>query len=389
MTDLQIGWLKKKTSAPANLPAARWRLILGKFADQQLPGGPGSDGYQRMDMVLEYLYGREYRERGVRPDGDRGGSLDPSQLSIPGWIREVRELFPKDTVEVIERHALERYNMTALVTDAEILKKLEPNYELLKAVLTFKDTMQGEVLEVARRIVRQVVEEIIRKLASEVRQALWGRLNRNRHTNLKSAKNLDWRRTIRANLKNYNVEQKSIVLETLHFYSRTKTHTPWHIIIAIDCSGSMIDSVIHSAVMAAIFKGLPSTRVNLVAFDTSVVDLSEAVDDPTQVLMSVQLGGGTNIAGALGYCETLVTQPSRTILVLVTDFCEGASPNGMLASIKRLRESGVKVLGLAALDSEANPNYDHQMAERCAAAGAEIAALTPLRLAEWIEKAIS
>ena len=159
--------------------------------------------------------------------------------------------------------------------------------------------------------------------------------------------------------------------------------------MAVDCSGSMMDSVIHSAVMAGIFKGLPAVRVSLVAFDTAVVDLTEQADDPTEVLMSVQLGGGTDIAGAVGYCETLVQSPTRTIVVVVTDFFEGGPPGLLPGSIKRLREAGVRVLGLAALDAEANPTYDRQMAERCVAAGAEVAALTPRRLAEWMARVLS
>ena len=189
----------------------RWRLILGRFAEPQLGscGGPGSQ-QSRMDRVLDYLYGREYGGRGVRSRGQGagpGGNLDAdtrhggqgeSVLSVPEWIRQVRELFPSDTAEIIQRHALDRYGMTELVTDPEVLKKLEPSYDLLKAVLTFKGMMQGEVLEVARKIVRQVVEDLRRKLAKDIRQALWGRLNKQRRSRLKVLRNLDWRRTIRA-----------------------------------------------------------------------------------------------------------------------------------------------------------------------------------------------
>jgi Mg-chelatase subunit ChlD len=374
---------------------ARWRLVLGRFAESWLgdscKGQPGGSGtrYSQMDRVLEYLYGREYKARGVRQDAGRDADLSESVLAIPDWLSQVRELFPRDTVEIIERHALDRYGMTELVTDAEVLKKLEPSYELLKAVLTFRGMMQGPVLETARRIVRKVIEELRQKLAREVRPILWGRLNRQRRSRLKVFRNLDWQRTIRANLKHFDRAKRRLVLESLHFYSRVERHMPWHIIMAVDCSGSMMDSVIYSAVMAGIFKGLPSLRVSLVAFDTAVVDLSDQVDDPTELLMNVQLGGGTNIAGALGYCETLVAYPHKTIVVLVTDFCEGGPPNALLAAIKRLREAGVRVLGLAALDARAEPAYDRQMAEQCVAMGAEVAALTPQRLAEWLAKVLS
>jgi Mg-chelatase subunit ChlD len=382
---------------------ARWRLVLGRFADRSLGGalGGGSQGgsggrgaaggnrLQQMDRVLEYLYGREYAGRGVRSDGQRGADLSETALTIPEWLKDVRELFPQETVEIIERHALDRYGMTELVTDAEVLRKLEPNYELLKAVLTFRHLMKGEVLETARKIVRKVVDDLRRRLAREVRPVLWGRLNRQRRSRHKVFRNLDWRRTIRANLKNWDRERKRMVIESLHFFSRVERHLPWHIIMAVDCSGSMMDSVIYSAVMAGIFKGLPSLRVTLVAFDTAVVDLSDQVEDPTELLMNVQLGGGTDIAGALGYCESCVQTPSRTILVLVTDFCEGGPPAALLAAIKRLREAGVRVLGLAALDDKAQPAYDRDMAARCVAMGAEVAALTPLRLAEWLAKVLS
>jgi Mg-chelatase subunit ChlD len=343
-----------------------------------------------MDRVLDYLYGREYKSRGVRGEGDsRLGGSEESVFTIPDWIREVRELFPADTAEIIQRHALDRYGITELVTDPEVLAKLEPSYELLKTVLSFKGLMKGEVLDIARCIVRQVIEELRRKLAKEVRQQLWGKLNKQRRSRLKVFKNLDFRRTIRANLKHYNRDRRQLVLETLHFFSRVDHHLPWHIVMAVDCSGSMLDSVIYSAVMAGIFKGLPSLRVSLLAFDTAIVDLSDEIDDPTELLMSVQLGGGTNIGGALSYCETLVRYPSRTIVIVVTDFFEGGPPEVMLASIKRLRESGVRVLGLAALDQTAQPCYDRQMAERCVDAGAEVAALTPQRLAQWLSTVLS
>lgn len=367
--------------------AARWRLVLGRFAEDRLPGALGAGGYSPMDRILDHLYGREYQGRGVRSGS--GGGTGPSVLSVPEWIREVRELFPQDTCEVITRHALERYGMTELVTDAETLRRLEPSYDLLKAVLTFRGLMKGEVLDVARGIVRKVVDDLRRRLEREVRPALWGRIDRRRRTRLKTAKNLDVLRTIRANLRNWDPARRRLVVRDLFFLSRVERHLPWHVIMAVDCSGSMIDSVIHSAVMASIFRALPAIRVKLVAFDTAVVDLSEAAGDPAEVLMSVQLGGGTDIGGALGYCASLVAQPTRTIVVLVTDFCEGGPLTPMLTTIRRLRSEGVRVLGLAALDARATPSYDRAAAEACVEAGAEVAALTPGRLAEWVAKAIS
>ncbi len=365
------------------LVEARWRLVLGRFAQNRLSCGAGQ-GYDAMDRALGYLYGREYRGRSVREDGSRGAGDEASVFEIPEWIRAVRDLFPSETCEVIQRHALERYGMKELVTDKQVLEQMEPSYELLKTLLTFKGLMQGEVLELARKVIREIVEDLRKKLGREVRQVLWGRLSKVRRSRNRIYRNLDWRRTIRANLKNYDPERGTLVLEQLHFFSRVRRATPWHIIMCVDCSGSMIDSVIHSAVMAGIFHALPSVRTSLVAFDTSVVDLSDEVADPAELLMSVQLGGGTNIHQALGYCETLVTSPTRTILVLVTDFCEGFTPGAMQNDIRRMRASGVRVIGLAALGSDAQPAYNKEIAESCVEAGADVAAVTPRRLAEWI-----
>ena len=367
---------------------ARWRLILGRFAERSLPQTlDGNHAYRRMDRVLEYLYGKEYRERSVREKSDVGG-LDPSRLTVPGWVREARDLFPNEPLEVLTKHALQRYGLTELVTDPQTLERLEPNYDLLKAIMTFRGMMKGPVLETARRVVRKVVDELSKTLATELRQVLWGRVNRQLRTQRKSARNLDVQRTIRANLKHFDRQRRQLVIDQLFFFARNTHHLPWYIIMAVDSSGSMADSVIHSAVMAGIFHGLPTVRVSLLTFDTNIVDLTDRLDDPMDLLMSVQLGGGTDIARALRYCETLVQSPTRTIVILVTDFCEGNSPAGVVRGVKRLCEAGVIVLGLAALDTEANPTYDHTLAQQCADAGAEVAALTPMGLATWLSKII-
>lgn len=375
------------------LAAQRWRLVLGRFAEDGLPETLQGN-QQRTDRVLDFLYNREYGRRGLRlsgqgQSGGGGAGSGNSVLEIPTWLREVRELFPADTCEVITKHALERYGMTELVTDAETLRRLQPSYDLLKAVLTFKGLMQGEVLEVARALVRKVVEDLRRALEKELRPALWGRVDRNRRTRHRNVRNLDLKSTIRINLKHWDTTAQRLLARDLVFRNRSQRHVAWDIIICIDCSGSMADSVIHSAVIAAIFSALPTLRVKLVAFDTNVIDLSDHADDPVAVLMSVQLGGGTDIAGAVGYCATLVERPGRTILVLVTDFMENGPLTPLLAHIRKLRADGVKVLGLASLDRNAVATYDHQSAEACAGAGAEIAAMTPNHLAAWVARVIS
>ena len=363
---------------------SRWRLVLGRFAQDRLDT-PLSAHEARMEAALDFLYSRAYAGRGVRGH-ERGSSLDESQLNVPTWLGEVRELFPRDVVEVIEQHALERYGLVELLTDRETLEGLEPNMQLLKTLLTFRGHLHGDVLDTARRIIRTVVDELTRTLEAEVRRALAGRVSRFRHSPHKAARDFDWRGTIQRNLQHYSPERKQLLVRETRFFQRNTRTLPWTVVLCVDQSGSMADSVIHSAVMAGILAALPLIGVKLVLFDTAIVDVSAHVSDPVEVLLSAQLGGGTNIGQALAYCETLVDNPHRTVIALVSDFCEGASPAVLLGTCRRLAESGVKLIGLAALDQSATPAYDHRMARDLVDAGMEIAALTPKHFADWLAK---
>jgi Mg-chelatase subunit ChlD len=363
----------------------RWRLVLGRYAARRLGDTDAGSEAARRDAALDYLYGREYEGRGLRPEGEpEAGSLEASSPTLVTWLGEVRELFPRETAEVIERHALDRYGLTDLVTDPQTLERLEPSEQLLKTLLTLKGHLGEEVLVVARRIIAQVVEELRRRLELDVRQAMAGRLSRQRHSPVPVAANFDALGTIRRNLRHYDAQRRQLVLQEVLFFERNTRRLPWDVIVCVDQSGSMVGSVIHSAVMAGILAGLPAFRVRLVVFDTSVVDLSDQVDDPVEVLLRVQLGGGTDIARAVRYCGQLVENPHRTVLVLVTDFCEGAPPGELVRAVRGLAEARVTLLGLAALDGEAHPFYDRRMAQRLADCGMEIAALTPGQLAQWL-----
>ena len=366
----------------------RWRLALGKYASGQISFSSGDVRYMDMENVLDYLYSREYGEQQeIRKE--RTGGSDGSQLTVPYWLRQIKKLFPKQTVEVLERHALEKYGMTELLTDPEVLQKLEPNKELLKTILELKHMMKGDVLNMAREIVRKVAEEIARKLEQEVRISFFGQINRNASSPVKTARNLDIKKTIRMNLKNYDRENEQLVLKNVYFNSRMKKYNQWRVIICVDESGSMLDSVIHSAIMAGIFSKLPMLDTKLVIFDTNVVDLSSYVEDPVETLMSVQLGGGTNIAGALSYCEGLIDFPYRTMVVLVTDLYEGGGYQRLYSTSKGIIESGARLVVLTALDMDANRNYDRNAAAVLADMGAFVGAMTPEELAGWMGKIIA
>jgi Mg-chelatase subunit ChlD len=292
-------------------------------------------------------------------------------------------------VERLQRDAIERYEITDIVTDPAVLERVEPNPALLKAVLQTKHLMNPEVLRLARRIVEAVVRDLMARMATEVRAAFTGTRAR-RPSRWKQARDFDMTRTIRANLGHYRPAERRLFIETPHFFSRTRKQVDqWQVILLVDQSGSMVDSVIHSAVTAACLWGLPGIRTHLIAFDTSVVDLTRDVDDPVELLMKVQLGGGTDIAGAVRYGAGLIDQPRRAIVALITDFYEGGSAELLIRTVRDLVEQGTKVLGLAALDQDANPSYDRDMAQKLADVGASVGAMTPGQLAAFVAEQVS
>lgn len=376
-----------------DLALNRWRLVLGSMSDNSLSFS-GSDreimSFEDMEQLLDYLYshaqGDDVRGESI---SDRSGGLGESQLTAAKWITKVRELFPKQTAEVLERHALDEFKMTELLTDKKVLEQMKPDMSLLKTVLQLKHLMKGDVLETAKKIARAVAEELSEKLAQSTRQALTGRLDRNSRSAVRSARNIDIHKTIRRNLKNYDKENETLLLKDVYFSSRVKKYNKKTVIIAVDESGSMLGSVIYSAVMAQIISKLPFAEIKLVIFDTEIVDLSGMVEDPVEVMMSVQLGGGTDIGKALSYCESLIQTPSDTCVLCVTDLCEGGYPHILLNTAQNIMTSGAKLSFLTALDECANPVYDKNMGQLLADMGAFVGALTPDQLGDYIGRIFS
>ncbi|MCM3203309.1 VWA domain-containing protein [Paenibacillus illinoisensis] len=368
----------------------RWRLILGDSAEESLSNTDAYDAehfkYTEIDEILGYLYNREYgEEQGYRKEGGRGSS----NLTVPNWLHKVRELFPKPTVEMLEKQALDRYGLTELLTDKKLLESLQPNMNLLKNIMQFKGRMKGDVLRSAKEIVRTVVEDLQRKLESQTRASIMGKRSRYTPSSIKSLRNLNFKRTITKNLKNVDRVNRRLVIDRLYFDGNIQPHNKWNVIIAVDESGSMMDSVIYSSVMASIFYRLNALRTHLFIFDTQVVDLSDRLDDPVDVLMSVQLGGGTHITKALRYGETLIDNPGKTIYILVSDLEEGYPIQQMYKACKDIMDAGCKLLVLTALDFNGDTVYNKHAAQTLTNMGAHVAAITPNELAEWIGEIIT
>jgi uncharacterized protein with von Willebrand factor type A (vWA) domain len=369
----------------------RWRLMLGEPASALNDGEMSGEGKAR-SAALDWLYGRDegLRKRGIRGGpGGREGSDGESVLTTVDWLNEINRLFPKETIERLQKDAVEKYQIHDVVTNPAVLETITPNQTLLKAVLQTKHLMNPEVLRLARRIVEAVVRDLMEKLKAEVRKSFSGSRSR-RPSRFQQARNFDVRRTIRDNLGHYQPAERRLLIETPYFFSRTRRHLDkWQVILLVDQSGSMTDSVIHSAVTAGCLWGLPGIKTHLVAFDTEVVDLTSDVEDPVEMLMKVQLGGGTNITRAVEYGAGLIEQPRRTIFVLVSDFYEGGDAGHLVRLIGNLVDQGTKVFCLAALDADANPDYDAHTAQRFANAGAAVGAMTPGELAAFVAEHVN
>ncbi|HVK43576.1 MAG TPA: VWA domain-containing protein [Micropruina sp.] len=367
--------------------ARRWRLVLGRYAEGELPRDSGDTA---VDETLGYLYDREYTGRGHRHAKGAGGSLDPTALKALNWLGKAQGLFPQSTLERLQADAVTRYGLDDLLADQATVAALGPNQHLAAALMRMKGRLSPAAADGLRALIAQVVADIVKRLRPQFVTALTGSRDRFRRTPHASSANFDWKRTIAANLANVDPATGQMLVHEVRFAARKRRNNlHWDVIVLVDQSGSMAASLLHAAVSASILAGLPGVSVRLILFDTSLVDLSHLASDPVEVLLTAQLGGGTNIAQAMKHAETLVSQPTRTVVALISDFEEGGSVSALLASVRRLAGSGVTMLGLAALSDEGEPWYDRTCAARLVGAGMPVAAMTPDRFAEWLAEVMA
>ncbi|NMC05395.1 MAG: VWA domain-containing protein [Candidatus Lokiarchaeota archaeon] len=331
--------------------------------------------FNDIDNTLNFVY---------NPDKQRGAGLSSGGLSIPKWLENVKELFPGQAKEVLEKDLIKKSDIADLVHHPELFEKVEPSIDMVKTIISLKHMLPNDVKAVARKVVARVVEDLKEKLKTEVERHIIGAIKRDMHTPIKIFRNVDWRQSIRKNLKNYDPGKRRIIMAEPRFFSNEKRKKPWQIIVLIDESGSMMDSVIYSVVMASIFATLPALHTNVCIFDTRVVDLSDKVQDPVDILMSVQLGGGTDITGAVRYGRSLIKNPKKCIMVVISDFYDGRPEQDLIREFKQVLEGETKVLGLAALGSNARPVYNVPVAKHLNQIGIDVVASTPENLADII-----
>jgi len=363
---------------------ARWRLVLGQDAEQQDITCAGDAACERVESLVGFLFESDGKTGSCDRRGGRGGPA----LTVPAWVDAVSELFPREAKEVMERELVHRRGIHELLDQPQILEKVEPNVELVKSLLTHKDLLNPKTRVLARKIIDRVVQQLKEKMQIQVESAITGALRRDRHSPRRVYRNLDLNTTLRRNLANYDTDRGRLLVDRLYFFAAERKKRPWHIIVTVDQSGSMLDSAIFSAVMASIFAELPSVRTSLVLFDTTVVDLSDKVGAPVDMLLSIQLCGGTDITQALQYSQQLTREPARTIVVLITDFYEGRDERDLVRQVGEMAQAGIRMIGLGALGYDARPAYSKSTAKKCRRAGMDILVCTPEKLAECMAEII-
>lgn len=363
------------STAEIQSPQTRWRLILGKHADPEGEVEISADE-QGMDGALEALY-----------DSERTGGLGKSAPTVNRWLGDIRRFFPQPVVQIMQKDALERLGLQKMLLEKELLQSLEPDVHLVGTLLSLNKIMPEKTRSVARQVIKKVVEELEKKLAAPLREAILGAISRAVKNRRPKPNEIDWKRTIHQNLKHYQPDYQTVIPERLIGYGR-KGQALREVILCIDQSGSMAASVVYASVFGAVMASIRAIKTQVVVFDTAVVDLTEHLADPVELLFGTQLGGGTDIAKALGYVQSLVSRPADTILILISDLFEGGNRAELLKKAAALRSSGVQMVALLALSDEGKPAFDPQIAKQFAALDIPSFACTPQLFPELMAAAI-
>jgi Mg-chelatase subunit ChlD len=351
----------------------RWRLVLGSEANENC--GQLTGNLAEMDQALAALYDND--GSGKLGSTDRQAGRGASAPSVARWLGDIRKYFPSQVVQVMQRDALERLNMREMLLQPEMLESVQPDVHLVANLIALSHVIPAKTKDTARMVVRRVVDELMKKLDEPMRSAISGALDRSVRNRRPRLAEIDWNRTIRANLKHYQAKYRTVIPERLIGYGRKARRPQREVVLCIDQSGSMAQSVVYSSIFGAVMASLPAVATKLVVFDTAVVDLTEKLDDPVELLFGVQLGGGTDINAAVGYCQSLMREPRNTIFVLISDLYEGGVEENLLRRAAQLVESGVQFITLLALSDEGAPSYDRALAAKLAALGVPSFACTP------------
>ncbi len=354
----------------------KWRMILG--GHQNDGTGYSLDKMDtQIDKTLEALY-----------DSDKKGGLGPSSPNVSRWLGDIRTFFPGSVVQLMQQDALKRLNLTQMLLEKETLATIEADVHLVATLMTLSKVIPDKTKDTARQVVKKVVDDLLKKLAQPMTTAITGSLNRSARNMRPRHNEINWHTTILKNLKHYQPEYKTIVPETRVGFGKKRSSLK-DILLCLDQSGSMGDSVVYSGIFGSVMASIPAVTTKMIVFDTAVADLTEELEDPVDLLFGVQLGGGTDIHAALTYCKQVITRPTETIMLLITDLFEGGNPAGMRTKAKEIVASGVQLIVLLALNDSGAPSYDHYNAQFFADLGVPVFACTPDKFPDLMAHAIS
>lgn len=364
----------------------RWRLVLG--GDEADGTGIELQGDDAgVDRALGALYDVQ-APSAARGGRGRTGGLGRSSPAVARWLGDIRRYFPTPVVQVLQRDALERLDLKRLLLEPELLETVQPDLELVATLVELNHLLTDETRETARQVVAKVLDEIREQLEERLRSAVSGALSRVDRSRRPRPGDIDWPRTIHANLRHWLPEHRTLVPERLVAYGRRARSLERDVIVAVDQSASMADSIVYASVLGSVLAGIAALRTRLIVFDTAVADLTDELEDPVDVLFGVQLGGGTDIANALAYCSSLVSRPRETVLIVISDLYEGGDARRLEALATDLVASGVTLIVLLSLSDEGTPSYDHAQAATLQSLGATVFATTPDQLPELLAKAL-
>ncbi len=371
-----------------NEQLARWRLILGSETQDDF-SSMGMSAMSKEQMLMDDALAEIY-SGGMSGSGTvgRGAGNGPSAPHISKWLGDIRSLFDPDMVAVVQNDAIERKGFKQLLLEPELLEQLEPDLNMASTLLMLKDQIPKKSKESARKFIQKIVEDINRKMETQMKRAVVAALNKKEHSPLPSASAIDFRYTIARNLRNYNPELKTIIPERVYFFDRASQVNRWNVILDIDQSGSMGESIIYSSIMACILASMSAVKTNVVAFDTEIMDLTDLCQDPVDLLFGFQMGGGTDIAKSIGYCRKYVESPDKTLFFLISDLEEGGNRARLLNHLREMKESGVTVIVLLAVADGGRPYYDETTAKRITEMDIPCFACTPEKLPELVECAL-
>ncbi len=377
----------------------RWRLILGEEVDEQLSEltPDNSMGLTGEDLMMDNALSEIYSNRNFADIGDDSygsGSMGGKNKSFPNaskWLGDVQNIFDKDIVQIIQNDAIDRCGLKELLMEPEVLENMAPDVNLASTIMMVKEQVPAKSKDSVRRFIKKIVDDINKRLADDIKKVISSKLNKKEHSPIPSASAIDFQYTIRRNLKNFNHEIGAIIPEKVYFYDRANKSdsNKWTIILDVDKSYSMGESVIYSSVLSCILASISAVKTKIVSFDTEVVDLTNLCDDPVELLYGFNMGGGTDINKSIAYCETLIENPSKTIFFLISDLEEGGNASKMLSRLEHMKTSGVIVVCLLAISDSGTPHYDKNVAEKISKMGISCFACSPNNLPDLLTGALN